>query len=379
MKNNLPVMLLKRIVLLPLQDVRLDLNNDISSKVIDLAMYKHNGEILIVCPVDPYEESPDVSDLPSVGVVGKIKSKMELPNGNLRIVVSGTKRVKILEYVNEIADGDILKAHTMEIDLPKFDEVEEITLRRKLLELLNAYIECSSLMSNSVLSSVKDINDINKITDIIVSFMPFTIEKKLLYMQEINPLHRANALVYDLSIELQVAQLDLKLDDALREDFERNQKEFVLREKMDEIKKQLGENDIKDELIADYLEKINSLKCDGRLKNKLVNEVKKLDYTNDASPEVSQIRNYLDLLLDLPFGILSEDENDLDKISEGKAIWYKVLDERNISYVAWNISNTKGSASILKTDSTSRINFTDSALKPWGIWYKEWVKAKMNK
>lgn len=337
MKNNLPVMLLKRIVLLPLQDVRLDLNNDISSKVIDLAMYKHNGEILIVCPVDPYEESPDVSDLPSVGVVGKIKSKMELPNGNLRIVVSGTKRVKIVEYVNEIADGDILKAHTMEIDLPKFDEVEEITLRRKLLELLNAYIECSSLMSNSVLSSVKDINDINKITDIIVSFMPFTIEKKLLYMQEINPLHRANALVYDLSIELQVAQLDLKLDDALREDFERNQKEFVLREKMDEIKKQLGENDIKDELIADYLDKINNLKCDGRLKNKLVNEVKKLDYTNDASPEVSQIRNYLDLLLDLPFGVYSEDEKDLDRIKENLDATHFGLDkvkDRIIEYIA---------------------------------------------
>ena len=337
MTNNLPVMLLKRIVLLPLQDVRLDLNNDISSRVIDLAMYKHNGEILIVCPIDPYEESPDVSDLPSVGVVGKIKSKMELPNGNLRIVVSGTKRVKILEYVNEIADGDILKAHTMEIELPKFEEVEEITLRRKLLELLNNYIECSSTMSNSVLSSVKDINDINKITDIIVSFMPFTIEKKLLYMQEINPLHRANALVYDLSIELQVAQLDLKLDDALREDFERNQKEFVLREKMDEIKKQLGETDFKDELIGDYLEKINNLKCDGKLKNKLVNEVKKLDYTNDASPEVSQIRNYLDLLLDLPFGIYSDDESDLDKIKDNLDSTHFGLDkvkDRIIEYIA---------------------------------------------
>ena len=337
MKNNLPVMLLKRIVLLPLQDVRLDLSNDISSRVIDLAMHKHNGEILIVCPIDPYEESPDVSDLPAVGVVGKIKNKMELPNGNLRIVVSGTKRVKILEYVNEIADGDILKAHTMEIELPKYDEVEETTLRRKLLELLNAYIECSSTMSNSVLSSVKDINDINKITDIIVSFMPFTIEKKLLYMQEMNPLHRANALVYDLSIELQIAQLDLKLDDALREDFERNQKEFVLREKMDEIKKQLGETDLKDELIGDYLEKINNLKCDGKLKNKLVNEVKKLDFTNDSSPEVSQIRNYLDLLLDLPFGIYSDDESNLDKIKDDLDSTHFGLDkvkDRIIEYIA---------------------------------------------
>lgn len=337
MKNNLPVMLLKKIALLPFQDVRLDLNNDISSKVIDLAIQKHNGEILIVCPIDPYEEAPDISDLPSVGIIAKIKNKIILPNGNLRIVVSGEKRVKILEYVNELADGDILKAHSTEIILPKFDEVEETTLRRKILKLLNEYIECSSVISNSVLSSIKDINDINKITDVIVSFMPFTIEKKLLYMQEINGLHRANALVYDLSIELQVARLDLKLDDALREDFERNQKEILLREKIDEIKKELGETDLKDEIIGDYLERINNLKCDGQLKNKLVNEVKKLDYTNEASPEVSSIRNYLDLILDLPFGIYSEDETDLDKIKkylDSTHFGLEAVKDRILEYIA---------------------------------------------
>jgi len=342
MTNNLPVMLLKRIVLLPFQDVRLDLNSDISNKVIELSMTKHNSEILIVCPTDLYEESPDVSDLPSVGVVGKIKSKMELPNGNLRLVVSGYKRVKIIEYVNEISDGDILKAHTREVDLPHYDEVEETTLRRKILEQLNDYIECSSLISNSVLSSIKDINDINKITDIIVSFMPFKIEKKLLYMQEVNPLHRANALVYDMSMELQVAQLDSKLDDALREDFEKNQKEIVLREKIDAIRKELGETNLKDELISDYLEKINDLKCDGRLKNKLVGEVKKLDYTNESSPEVSTIRNYLDLCLDLPFGIYSEDCKDLEKIKESLDKTHFGLDkvkDRIIEYVAVKIRN----------------------------------------
>lgn len=342
MKKNLPVMLLKGIVLLPLQDVRLDLNSDVSSKVIDLAIKKHDSNILIVCPKDPYEEAPDVTDLPSVGVVGKIKSKLDLHNGNIRIVVSGIKRVKIDEYINEREDGDILKARLTEIDLPKFDEVEETTLRRKLIELLNEYIECSSVISNSILSTVKDISDLYKLTDIIVSFMPFTIEKKVLYMEEINALHRANALVYDLSIELQVAQLDMKLDEALREDFERNQKEYLLREKMDEIKKELGENDFKDEIIADYLEKINNLKADGKLKNKLVNEVKKIDYANEASPEVSSIRNYLDLVLELPFGIRSEDETDLEKIKNDLDSTHFGLDkvkDRVLEYVAVKMRN----------------------------------------
>ena len=337
MKKNLPVMLLKGTVLLPFQDVRLDLNSDVSSKVIDLAMQKHTSNILIVCPKNPFEESPDISDLPSVGVVGKIKSKLDLQNGNIRIVVSGIKRVKIVEYINEKEDGDILKAHFTEVDLPKFDEVEETTLRRKLVELLNEYIECSSCISNSILSSIKGINDLYKLTDVIVSFMPFTIEKKVLYMEEINALHRANALVYDLSIELQVAQLDMKLDEALRVDFEQNQKEFLLREKIDEIKKELGENDFKDELVADYFEKINNLKTDGKLKNKLVNEVKKIDYANESSPEVSSIRNYLDLVLDLPFGIKSEDEEDLEKIKndlDGTHFGLDKVKDRILEYVA---------------------------------------------
>ena len=350
MFTNLPVMLLKRVVLLPYEDVRLDLNSEISSKVIDLAVKKHNSEILIICPSNLYEEAPDVKDLPSIGVIGKIKSKMELPNGNQRIVVSGYKRVKILEYVNEVADGDILKANTMEIDLPKFDEVEETTLRKKILEQVNDYIECSHEISNSISQSIKDIIDLSKLTDIIVSFMPFSIEKKLMYMQEMNPLHRANALVYDLSISLQVAQLDQKLDDALREDFDRNQKEFILKEKLTEIRKELGETDYKDEIITDYLEKINDLKCSSKLKNKLVSEVKKLEYTSEGSPEISTVRNYLDLVLELPFGIYTEDEKNLNKIKEGLDSTHFGLDKvknRIIEYIAVKTRNKNLKSPIL--------------------------------
>ena len=337
MFTNLPVMLLKRVVLLPHEDARLDLKSEISSKVIDLSIEKHNSEILIICPNNVYEESPDVKDLPTIGVVGRIKSKMELPNGIERIVVNGYKRVKILEYVNEVADGDILKANTMEIELPKFNEVEERTLKRKILELINNYIEINHEISNSISSSIKQINDLGKLTDVIVSFMPFSTDKKLLYMQEMNPLHRANALVYDLSIELQVAELNEKLEDALRIDFEKNQKEFILKEKLTEIKKELGEADYKDETIANYLEKINDLKCPNKLKNKLVNEVKKLEYTSEESPEISTIRNYLDLVLDLPYGIYSEDEKSLRKIKEGLDSTHYGLEkikDRIIEYIA---------------------------------------------
>lgn len=350
MQNNLPVMLLQKIVLLPMQDVRLDLNNEVSSKVISLAIKKHNSEILIVCPNDPYEESPDISDLPVIGVVAKIKSKLELPNGNIRIVVSGFKRIKILEYINDKEDKGVLKAHCLDIELPKFNEVEKTTLRRKLFKLLNEYIETNPVISNSVLQSVKNLLDIGKITDIIVTFMPFSIEKKLLYLEEMNPLHRANALIYDLSIELQIAKLDAELDEALRIDFERNQKEYLLREKIEEIKKELGETNLKDEVISDYLERTNELKCDANLKNKLINEVKKLEYTGDTNPEVTNIRNYLDLILSLPFNIKSTDESDINKIRtelDKSHFGLNKIKDRIIEYVAVKTRNPEIKSPIL--------------------------------
>ncbi len=350
MKNNLPVMLLKKIVLLPHQDIRLDLNNDISNQVVDLAIKKHNSEILIVCAKDPFDESPDIRDLPTIGIVGKIKSSLRLPNNKLRIIVNGYKRVKINQYINEVADGDILKARISELQLPKFEEVEETTLRRKLYSLLEQYMEYLPDNHESLINDVKSISDLDRITDIIVSFIPLSIDKKIMYMEEINALHRANALVYDLGIELQVAKLDNRLDDVLREDFERNQKEFILREKLDAIKKELGESSLKDEVIADYLERINNLKCNDQFKNKLVNEVKKLDYTQEGNPEITNIRNYLDLILDLPYGIKTEDEKNISNIREKLDSTHYGLEkvkDRIIEYVAVKTRNKELKSPIL--------------------------------
>ena len=339
--NNLPVMLLKGIVLLPYQDVKLYLSSSISSKVIDVAINKYDSNILVICPVNPYEEAPDIADLPNVGVVGKIKNKLELPNGSIRIIVSGIKRVKISQFIHRKEDYDLLTSEYQEVELPKFDEVEETALRRKILELLDNYIEIS-MSGNSVLASTRNVNDLDRLTDLIVSFMPFSLSKKLLYMREINALHRANALVYDLSIELQITQLDVKLDEVLRNEFEENQREYILREKLDVIKKELGESELKDEIIGEYLEKINNLKAPGKLKNKLVNEVKKIDYTSESNPEISSIRNYLDLVLDLPFGIFSTDEKDLEKIKEVLDSTHFGLDKaknRIIEYIAVKMRN----------------------------------------
>ena len=337
MKSTLPVMLLKGLVLLPTQEVRLELNNESSYKVIELSNKEYKGELLIICPKDQFEESPDVTDLPNIGVVGKIKSKIELPNGNLRVVIAGIKRVDILTYDNNKDDNHILEALVTNFDLPKFDVVEETAIRRKLTEILEKYINASPYVSNSVLSTIKEVKDLYNLTDIITSFIPFSIEKKLQYMEEINALHRANALIYDLNVELQVTLLDEKIDEALRVDFEKNQKDFILREKLDEIKKELGEENSKDDIVSEYISKIENLEIDAELKNKFILEAKKLSFLNDASPEVGTLRNYLDLVISLPWNSFTKDNTNLNAIKKHLDSTHYGLDkvkDRIIEFIA---------------------------------------------
>ena len=110
MKSNLPVILLKNLVLLPYQEIRVELKNEISKRVTEISKLYHDSEVLVVCPLDPLEENPDTSDLPKVGVVGKIKNIIELPNGNMRLLISGLYRVKIIDYVNYSNESEVLDA-----------------------------------------------------------------------------------------------------------------------------------------------------------------------------------------------------------------------------------------------------------------------------
>ena len=98
-KESLPVILLKGLCLLPFQEVKLDLNNNISKKVISVSKDYYDNNLLIVSPINTLEENPDVGDLPLIGVVGKIKSKIELSSGSTRVIIEGIRRVEVLDYV----------------------------------------------------------------------------------------------------------------------------------------------------------------------------------------------------------------------------------------------------------------------------------------
>ena len=343
MNNYLPVMLLKGFVILPNQEVKLDVNNNISEKIVKLSYKHHNGELLVVSPTNTLEENPDINDLPSIGVIGKIKSKIDLPNGNLRIVVEGLNRVKVNKYNNFEDDKDILMASVSNVNIPKNDVVEETALKRKLKELTKKFVNSNSNISNSILNNIKGVDDLYVLTDIIVSFIQFPLEKRILYIEEVNPIKRANALIYDIALELEILKIDEKIDEALQVDFEKNQRDFILHSKLNEIKKELGETFEHDNEVEEYKNLINNLDASDKTKDKLLQELKKFDYTNEQSPESSVIRTYLDTVLSLPWGKYSKDNLDLDSVKKNLNDSHYALDKaknRIIEYLAVKKRNT---------------------------------------
>ena len=113
---NIPVILLKNLVILPNQEIKLELNNVISGKAINEAEYNFKGEILVIAPIDALEEDPSVDDLPKVGVIARIKNKID-NDGVIEVKLRGLKRVAVNKYYQEV-NNDILYSEVMYIDLP---------------------------------------------------------------------------------------------------------------------------------------------------------------------------------------------------------------------------------------------------------------------
>lgn len=337
MRSELPVMLLKSFIILPNQEVKLELNNDVSKSVVSIAYQNTDGKILVVCPIDQKEENPDVSDLPDVGVVSKIVSKLSLPNGNLRVTLKGLERVSVIEYQNSKENENVLDSIVTSVVIPKFDEAEEEAVKRKLFELLTTYIESAPHISNSVFERLKKCPTLFSMTDMITSFLPLSVEKKLGYMQEINAMYRAKSLIKDINFEIQVIKLDEKLDESISKELEEAQKEFLLKEKLREIKKELNEESLKEEDIKDFNTRLSSLDINEKIKNKLNREIIKYSLTSEASPEISIIRNYIETVLSLPWNKFSKDEDNLSKIKKSLDKTHYALEnvkERILEYIA---------------------------------------------
>ena len=318
MTFNIPVILLKNLVILPNQEIKLELKNVISGKAINAASSNFKGEILVIAPTDVLEEEPSVEDLPKVGVIARIKNKLD-NDGVIEVKLRGLRRVAVSKYFQEV-NSDILYSEVIYIDLPSLVPEEENAILKKLVSVLKKYINVSKTVSNDILTFVSSNKDLNKITDAITSFLPFNITKKLEYMEEINPIKRAKSLIKDMYEEIKVAEIDNELEEKVDESFQNDQREYILKEKMKVLKQELGEDSWKNEEVLEYKKALEKLKIDKKIKDHISHEIDKYEIMNEASPEVSVMHNYLDWIINLPWNKSKKETANFDAV-------YKELDK----------------------------------------------------
>lgn len=335
-KSNLPVILLKKLVLLPGEEVRVEIKSDISKKVTEISKLYHDSEVLIVCPLNLLEEKPDTSDLPRIGVVGKINSVIDLPNGNERVIITGLYRVKIISYVNYSNEEDILDSIITNIEMSE-SEIEWVAYQRKLQTELELYINKNPFVGNSIMSEVKQGINLDKLTDVIANFLPLSFEKKLNLMLDSSPISRCKILIKELAVESAVIDLESHIESEIKKGLDDTQKEFILKEKLKVIKNELGETNTKEEDILNYRNLVNSPKYPERIRNKLLSEIERYNATSEMSPDAGIIRNYIEYLLNVPWYTETRDERDLIKIEKklnDTHYGMKKAKERVIEYIA---------------------------------------------
>ena len=314
MKENIPVLLLKKLTILPSQEVRIELNNELSKKVIDLSTIEFSNKILIVLPSNTLEESPTITDLPKSGVLTLINSKIVLPNNNYRVVLKGLNRVKINNYQSYPNDKSILIGNAKMLYIDKGETLEETALRKRLVSLINTYIKINPEIDNSIITKINNSASLGDITDIVVTFLRLPKDKKIYYMNEFDDILRAKALIKEINIELEIFKLDGKIEKEIKESFAKEQKEFVIKERIRKLNEELGVSSSKETELNDLKDKIDNFNCPEEVKRKLSNELQRYEYTPVSSPEISMIRTYIDTLLSLPYNQSSTEETSKDKI-----------------------------------------------------------------
>jgi len=340
-ETNLPIIFLKEHILLPYNELRLEFVDENDKLVLNIAELCHDSHLLLINLTDPLEINPSIRELPKVGILGKIKSKIELPNGTVRIVIVGIDRVEILSYIeNEHNNLEAFVIPTKEYD---YNSTEATALKRILFRNLETYISLSSYMSNNVMGRIEGISSISRITDIIVNELPLDYLDKLKYVSMTNPMDRIRLIIENLNKEIETIKLENVLEDELKVRLEQSQKDYILKEKLKLLKEELGENDLKEDDITKLKEKIETMVIPNNIRKRLEEELKRYELTPISSPEVTVVRNYIDWLINLPWYKTTRDNYNLEKIEESLNDSHYGLDkvkERIIEHIAVS-KNTK--------------------------------------
>lgn len=312
MKKDLKVLILKGLVLLPNNEIRIDLKID--KNILDTSELLNDNLIFVVTDFDSLEETIDLNKLPKIGTIAKIDKKIELPGGTYRINLIGTSKAKVIEY---ISDGvNEIDAIIEDIIEENIDEKENKIYYERLIKELEIYTKSIPYISNSFLNQIKKEKNLKIITNLIPPYLNINVDRLFNYLKETNIINKVAMIIDDVKQDIELFQIEKSLDIKLKKELDENQKNFFLREKIKLIKEELGDINSFDTQIDSYYYKLEQLKVKKDIKEKLRYEIKKLETIPATSPELSVARNYIEWFLDLPWETYTQDNDNLVEVRE---------------------------------------------------------------
>lgn len=338
MHDKLLVLIINDMVIFPNTEVRLEYDNTYDKDMVSIVDKIEDDLVLIVNPID--DSDYNITSLPKYGVLGRLKLKLNVPNGKTRVVLEGLRRVEISNYsANE--DEHFFYAGYSEITLTETKAESNYT--NILIKAVENYIDKVPYMGNAIISQLSTVNSLSELCDLVASFLTLDYKRKKKYITIINPVDRCKSLIKDMNEDLKFIKLEQSIEAEVEKELNIAQKEYFLREKIKLMQQELGDTVSKDDEISSLKKKANKLKCNAKVKERILHEISRYETVNSNSPELGMIRDYIDCLLALPWNTYTKDNENLVKVKEILDSSHYALDEvkeRIIEYLAVK-QNTK--------------------------------------
>ncbi len=310
--SKLPVLIINNAILFPNMEYRSETTDYYEQDIINTIDRTDNKELIIIHSIDDVSVD-DVTEFPKIGLLATLTLKLNIPNSKMRYIFVGIKRVEITSYEEE---NGIFYAIYKEILEDKISKEEENRYLSMLYRNYEKYVREISTVSNAMLGEISSIDSLGKLTDIIVPFLNLSPETKKNYLYELNCIKRAMNLISQLKEELNLAKLEKEIEIKVHKKIDEDQRKYYLSEKMKIISNELGETNSKNLIIQRFKNRLKKIKCSSKIRNRIKEEIEHYASINENIPEASILRDYIELMLSLPWDYKTKDITDIKEIED---------------------------------------------------------------
>ena len=329
----IPLLPLRGLLVFPYMVIHLDVGREKSVSAIDEAML-HDRELFLVTQREAQTDEPREDDIYQVGTIAEIKQLLKLPGGTFRVLVEGLRRARIKRYISTEPFIQVV-VEEFEESYEKTPEIE--ALMRAVVNQFEEYVKTGKKIPPETAVSIVSIDDPGRLADIIAAHINLRVADKQSILEAFDAKERLEVLGDILSREMEIIDLERKINMRVRKQMEKTQKEYYLREQMRAIQKELGEKDERMAEVEELRERIAEANFPKEVEEKALKELDRLEKMPPMVAEAVVVRNYIDWLLALPWSEETKDRLNLDKaeqILEEDHYGLKKPKERILEYLA---------------------------------------------